>query len=470
MSLLDALKQSSFFLLPSFVQTAIRPPNNSKPAKPIHPTAWLDGMRGIAAFLVFIFHISYATHDVASAYNAGHYNVLRLPILRFFYHGPAMVSIFFVLSGYALSYSPAKKMRNGDIDALLRGLSSSVFRRWMRLYLPCVCSTLLIVVIVRIGMYDWTRELAEDGKRLTGYRDRHAWRYDTIGEQLWHWGSSFLGFANPWTGKRMYLDGHLWTIPLEFRASIVLYATQLGVCRLQMRYRMFALLCLMAWAHYIDDWVVLLFFAGFLLADLDIRRTALAASNTFSTPLTTTPKPSIFWTILYTTVFVGGLYLGGQPEQHWEGAPGWTMLWHMIPSYIHDRHRYWTGWGAFLLVWSTSNSLMLQKIFTCQFTQYFGKISFSLYLAHGFVIHTLYYSLLPVVWKVFGDETDTQKEISFGVALAVVTVVLVWVSDLFMRLVDTPSVQFAKWVEGKCIAKAQPMKQEPAWKEPVQTV
>lgn len=212
-----AIKRSSFFLLPTFVQTTIRPVDQSKPSKPIHPTAWLDGMRGIASFLVFIFHISYATHDVATAWAPdAKQDFLRLPIIRFFYHGPAMVSIFFVLSGYALSYKPAKQMRSGETDALLRGLSSSVFRRGMRLYLPCIASTLMIVMIVRIGMYDWTRELANDGVRLTGYRDRHAWRYDTLAEQMWHWGTSFLGFMNPFTGKRMYLDGHLWTIPLEF--------------------------------------------------------------------------------------------------------------------------------------------------------------------------------------------------------------------------------------------------------------
>jgi len=218
-AILHTIKQTSFFLLPTFVQTIIRPPD--QPSKPLHPTAWLDGMRGIAAFLVFIFHISYATHDVATAYapNGGKTDLLRLPIIRFFYHGPAMVSIFFVLSGYALSYKPAKQMQKGETDALLKGLSSSVVRRWMRLYLPCVASTLCIVVIVRLGGYDWTRELANDGKRLTGYRDRHAWRYDTFVEQMWHWGSSFLGFANPFTGKRMYLDGHLWTIPLEFVSS-----------------------------------------------------------------------------------------------------------------------------------------------------------------------------------------------------------------------------------------------------------
>jgi hypothetical protein len=220
-AVLHAIKRSSFFLLPTFIQTTIRPLDQSKPSRPIHPTAWLDGMRGIASCLVFIFHISYATHDVATAWAPdAKQDFLRLPIIRFFYHGPAMVSIFFVLSGYALSYKPVKQMRSGETDALLRGLSSSVLRRGMRLYLPCIASTLMIVMIVRIGMYDWTRELANDGERLTGYRDRHAWRYDTFAEQMWHWGTSFLGFMNPFTGKRMYMDGHLWTIPLEFVSHV----------------------------------------------------------------------------------------------------------------------------------------------------------------------------------------------------------------------------------------------------------
>lgn len=134
------------------------------------------------------------------------------------------------------------------------------------------------------------------------------------------------------------------------------------------------------------------------------------------------------------------------------------------------RVRYWTGWGAILLVWSTSNSHMLQQLFTNRFIQYFGKISFSLYLAHGFVIHTLYYSLIEVLWGVIGFETYWQKEVSFGVALVVVSVVLVWVSDVFMRVVDMPSVRFARWVESKMIAGTQPAKEEPAWRESGTTV
>lgn len=227
---------------------------------------------------------------------------------------------------------------------------------------------------------------------------------------------------------------------------------------------MLILPCIMAWAHYADYWVVLLFYGGFLLAELDIRRSALAASKTFSNVLSS-PKHSMLWSVFYTLVFIGGLYLGGQPEQRWEHAPGWMTLWSLIPSYIHDRHRYWTGWDALLLVWSTSNSPMLQRIFNNRFTQYLGKISFSLYLVHGFMIHTLYYSLLPVVWNIFGSETHLQKEVSFGVALGIVSVFLVWVSDVFMRLVDMPSVKFARWLEGKCVAKAKSTKEEPTWRE-----
>lgn len=108
---------------------------------------------------------------------------------------------------------------------------------------------------------------------------------------------------------------------------------------------------------------------------------------------------------------------------------------------------------------------MLQRIFTNAFTQYLGKISFSLYLVHGFVIHTVYYALIEVLWGTVGDETDMQKEVAFGVALVIVTVALVWVSDVFMRVVDMPSVKFARWVENKLTAKAKPVKEEPAWRE-----
>jgi hypothetical protein len=43
------------------------------------------------------------------------------------------------------------------------------------------------------------------------------------------------------------------------------------------------------------------------------------------------------------------------------------------------------------------------------------------------------------------------KEIGFVLAGIINITSTIWVADVFMRAVDIPTVQFAKWIEGKCI-------------------
>lgn len=217
-SLFKLTRQALFLLLPSFVQDSIRPSLKSDSGKPLHPTAWLDGMRGLAALFVFVQHLSYPIHDVFSAWTPeqGYNHFLRLPLIRFFYDGAFMVAIFFVLSGYALSYKPVKQMRNGETDTLVQTLSSSVFRRAIRLYLPCFASTLLIVLSLRLGLYEWTRTIANDPVRLPASREIHFPRTKTTSEQMLNWARTMLVFINPFNPVRLALDTHLWTIPIEF--------------------------------------------------------------------------------------------------------------------------------------------------------------------------------------------------------------------------------------------------------------
>ncbi|KAG9959029.1 hypothetical protein KCU61_g7821, partial [Aureobasidium melanogenum] len=367
-STLNTTKQILHFLLPSFLHftsASSSEPINERLPKPVHPTAWLDGMRGIAALLVYVYHLSYSTHDVDTAWTYdGKQDFLRLPLIRFFYNGHFMVAIFFVLSGYALSYKPVKQIRNQETQPLLEGLASSVFRRWMRLFLPCFVSTTAIVVLLRLGMYDWTREIADDQARLPFHRERHAGRYETLGKQIWAWTTAFFAFANPFTARDMPIDPHLWTISIEYGASIVLYATQLGLCRLRTRYRILSLLCLVFMAHQADRWPNILFFGGFVLAELDHRRRALATPSISNSPFSSSKRFDVFWSITYICIFICGLYLGGQPELAVDKAPGWITLHSLIPKHIRDKHRYWVNWAAILLIWSTSNSSLLQKIFT----------------------------------------------------------------------------------------------------------
>ncbi|THW75949.1 hypothetical protein D6D17_10499, partial [Aureobasidium pullulans] len=292
----------------------------------IKQETWLDGMRGIASVLVFVHHVTLPSHDVSAAWSAEvpFNSVLRLPLIRFFYNGPFMVAIFFAVSGYALSYKPAKLMRQGDFETLCSTLSSSVFRRAFRIFLPCIASTSFIVLCVRLWLYEWTRPVATDPSRLSGGPEFHPERATTVMEQIRPWLHELTRFVNPFTNDDLkHYDGHLWTISTEY------------------------------------------------------------------------------------------------PETHLENAPGWNTLIAWIPEPfggIFIRLRYWTMWGALLVVWSTSNSLILQRLFNHKVSQYLGKISFGFYLVHGCAIQTVGYLLSAFVWSITGYTTSAKKEAGFVLA------------------------------------------------------
>ncbi|KAG9793873.1 hypothetical protein KCU95_g4653, partial [Aureobasidium melanogenum] len=459
---LSLFKHFLFFLLPTFVQLRLRP-ELAKPER-LHPSGYLDGMRGLAALFVFFYHFSYSSHDVLTAYGGTgkpdeHREFLKLPFIRFIYTGPAMVSIFYVVSGYALSYKPVKLMRNKSWKGLLHTLSSATFRRAIRLYLPCFVSTLMIILLVRLGAYDATRGIAYDERRLNQVREFHLPRYKSLWHQMTDWAKMMWIFVHPWSfGTKdtdIDIDKHLWTIPMEFRSSLVLYLTQLGLARLKPVVRIISLVALIIWCHEKDRWEMILFYSGFLLAELDFRRQALAAAKSvlpaINFTLPKSPQRLQLWTALYIFVFLVGIYLGGQPQIHVENAPGWATLYSWIPAYVEHKQRYWVGWAAILLVWATFNSVLLQRLFTSGPVQYLGKISFSLYLMHGPVTHTIGYASMDFFWRTIGEDTYMTKEVGFVLAAAINISSTIWVADIFMRLVDTPTVQFAKWVEEKCI-------------------
>lgn len=247
------------------------------------------------------------------------------------------------------------------------------------------------------------------------------------------------------------------TVPsrMEFRSSLVLYLTQLGLARLKPIIRILALVGLVIWCHEKDRWEMILFYSGFLLAELDFRRKALAAAKfilpTPGATLSSSMQPGRLWTALYIFVFLLGIYLGGQPQSHAAHAPGWATLHSWIPSYASHKQRCWVGWAALLLVWSTANSPILQRLFTNAPVQYLGKISFSLYLMHGPVTHTIGYASMDVLWRTIGEDTYMRKEIGFCIAAIIDIASTIWVADIFMRVVDTPTVRLAKWLEEKCI-------------------
>ena len=70
-----------------------------------------------------------------------------------------------------------------------------------------------------------------------------------------------------------------------------------------------------------------------------------------------------------------------------------------------------------------------------------------MYLVHGPIVHMLGFWLVPWCWSFIGKETAWGREVGFLIAFAVVTAVVIRVSDLFWRYVDVRGVAFARWLE-----------------------
>lgn len=216
-------KKLSFFMLPSFVQSKIR--GRTAQQQNPHPTAFLDGMRGVAAFLVMICHNTYNHYDIFYGYGAGgngqNLELYKLPFIRIVYQGATMVAVFFVISGYALSYKPVKLMRNKNWQSLSQSLGSSIFRRAMRLYLPCIVSTFFVSIIIWAGCYNMGADYARsNGQYNTGHNVNEP-KSDFLSKQLLYWvQETSTKLINPWSFVPNdfipVIDGHLWTIPIEY--------------------------------------------------------------------------------------------------------------------------------------------------------------------------------------------------------------------------------------------------------------
>jgi len=168
------LQKLAFGLVPSFVQRKARQAPSK--ANRLHPTSYLDGLRGMASFIVFLGHY---TEETLGWYSEpyGFYedrapsSPLQLPFVRVLYSPRPMVHIFFIISGYVLSYKPLKQIHYQQLSALTTTLSSSVFRRALRLFLPSIITMLIMALTVHFEISD----------------DRFAPSFYTLSDQISHW-------------------------------------------------------------------------------------------------------------------------------------------------------------------------------------------------------------------------------------------------------------------------------------------
>ena len=205
----------------------------------------------------------------------------------------------------------------------------------------------------------------------------------------------------------------------------------------------------------VGSWNLFCFSTGMVIADFNLGQE--------ENDLTTPPRPFKHGK-KWTAVFAIALYMAGFPTLGNETAqispmPGFEILRSLTPTILNlqDHSRFWWNLAGVLLLFSISQLPRLKRLLEARFSQYLGKIAFSLYLVHEFCLILFGLSLQELMISVTaGLEPRTNPFVYWalcGVWYIAFTALVFAVAAQVERWVDGPSVRFARWLECKCLRR-----------------
>ncbi|KAJ4182721.1 hypothetical protein NW755_010218 [Fusarium falciforme] len=280
-----------------------------------------------------------------------------------------------------------------------------------------------------------------------GSWEEHPFIHDNMTYALKNFTRAYAEWANPFNFGHYHprYDPHTFTIPMELRGSMVLYIFLLGTAALKARWRLRFAGFLSAYSLFIGRWDMATFLGGALLSELDIRRSD-PNDRTIAPPSVGVGKSrqsGLQSTPLRVLVIFVALYFLSYPDVGAEYTPGFVFLSYFVPKYYIPMSgwMFYQSMGALLLVPCILRSPLLSRLLEGRVAQYLGKISFSLYLVHGPVLHCIGFWIMPRLFDNFGRLT--------GYAIGYVTLISItfYLTNLWHRKVDVWSMTVGRRVE-----------------------
>ena len=321
--------------------------------------AYIDGLKGIGALMVYFCHFVFAFYYAAYSLlpEASHTQsqieiTLGKTPLNLLYSGNAAVCLFLVFSGFVLCLSYFRSGRDK------KRLKTSAWKRYFRLMPMILVSNLLIFLLMSLGLYR-NAETAVLTKSEAWFAGFNQFAPDFFGMLYESLIGCFL------TGSNDY-NGVLWTIPYLFWGALVVYLAAYLVGKNPLRYIAYAVMIIVSLT---TDIYFAGVFLGFVLCDL----------------FCTQEKIMELWrkyAVLPLLSFAAGVYLLSYPSigSDMTGTmyailpPAYTVVYHMA--------------GAVGLLAGVLGLSGLQRFFGAKPFCFLGDISYSLYLLHFPVVAT----------------------------------------------------------------------------------
>ncbi|KAK4446137.1 hypothetical protein QBC34DRAFT_470275 [Podospora aff. communis PSN243] len=408
------------------------PPDSSQQhAKQASRTDWIDGLRGLASLSVCLSHVLGGAYpSLYFAYGDGppgrlSRSWLKLPIIRLLHSGDAAVALFFLASGYALSLRPLRLIQQQSPTSPLESLSSSVLRRTGRLLIPTLAASLATCLAAQFGAFDTAQATLRHQTHHPSYQVFFfvsAKRQSSLLAQmaLWHQETMTLFFFNrgdTLTVPVLRYGTHLWTIPVELWASLVVYLFLLGLVSVPRTARC----CIIGMSC--RTW------GGVAATDIGEGKEKEVEVEM--------EMEMERW---------------GSPTVNAAAAPGgWTALNRLAPVGVYGEEnagRFWVAIGAVCIFFSVQRWPLLQGLLGIALPRWLGRVSFSLYLVHNAIMSSLG-AWLIAIW----GNGNGQEDVGIGgdalmvCILCLVVAVSIGVANVFYRVVDEPSKRFMVWLE-----------------------
>ncbi|KAI0404476.1 acyltransferase family-domain-containing protein [Xylaria palmicola] len=404
--------------------------------------------------------------EIHNGWTSSSDHLIQLPIIRLVISGPANVMIFFVVSGYALSLKPLTLIQKDQHLKMYQALSSSIFRRHPRLFVPAVIMCAPAPVITYLRGYG-----GGEGTPGAAIRPMNPPRFDGFGAQLGNYLKTILALSDVYSpsGLNWVYSDSLWTLPIEFKSSLVVFTLLIALSRCTARARVVITLGVAFYSLWYFHWGEFLFVGGMLVVESNLRspRSAPSAEAGINAaeegggearrvrlrrcaPLRSPGLRRLF----HVAAFLASLLVLSMPE-HGRGAAqscGFQTLAGLVPAHFHASGAadyFWQPMAAVSLVLAIDGAPSLQGIFTTRPAQYLGRVSFALYLVHMLILHSLGLWLGRYFLRLTGSDSYWQYGAGIGLAAAVVGCVIIWAADLGSRFVDANAVRFTAWTYGR---------------------
>lgn len=380
---------------------------------------FIEGYKGFACFCVMMSHFIAAFCNVwitalpERAQNGSTFELMigKTP-LNLFYNGNFGVRVFFITSGFVLSYA---FFRSGNENYLKRG----AVKRYFRLILPVVVVNICAYLLMKLGL-TYHQEAAMISKSydwLIVFNDFEPSFFGMLKEALI--GNFFLNEAT-------YVSP-LWTMTYEMYGSLLVFAFLALFGKEKVRYPLYVIFLLLFRESNYSQFMV-----GVAICDIMINSKKYVEKYQ--------SKQRLVWITFFIGLFFSSYPSGTDQSQ--------TMYRFFNLNQWMDTVTVYHFFGVALMFVAILNCELLQKFFELKPFAFLGKYSFGLYLVHWPVMISL---SSYIVVKYAGKVVSYYKLIlvDYFITMLVITVLAV----LLTKFVDSKGIKLANKVADMCFAE-----------------